>query len=80
MTGLNGSSISSDCGNCRERQFCIVDVYNGARPRVVSSADEASETELAVEVLRGREGFFRLLRQDLEKHLRRYTNGRLNQF
>ena len=75
MTGLNDSSISSYCGNCRERRFCIIDVYNEARHKEVASADEASEVELAVEVIRGREEFFRLLRQDLEKQLRRYSGN-----
>ena len=75
MTGLNDSSISSDCGNCRERQFCIADVYNEARHKEVSAVDEASEAELAVEVLRGREESFRLLRQDLEEQVRLYAGN-----
>jgi len=71
---VTGSNTS--CSNCRERETCIVDLYNGARHRPVSSADEAQEAELAVEVIRGREEFLRLLRQDLEKQLRNYANGR----
>jgi len=76
MTGINSSRVSRDCSNCREREYCIVDLYNGARHREVSSADEASETELAVEVIRRREEFFRLLRQDLELQLRLYANNK----
>ena len=68
--------MSCDCGNCRERSFCIVDVYNEARHREISSVDMAENAELAVEVLRGREEFFRLLRQDLEEQVRLFANGR----
>ena len=42
-----------------------------------SSVDEADSAELAVEVLRGREELFPLLRQDLDKQLRPHIlNGR----
>ena len=68
--------MSCDCVKCRERSFCIVDVYNEARHREISSVDMAENAELAVEVLRGREEFFRLLRQDLEEQVRLFANGR----
>ena len=68
--------MSGTCDKCRERRFCIVDVYNEARHREVSSVDEADSAELAVEVLREKEKFFRLLRQDLEKQIRRYRNNK----
>ena len=68
--------MSCDCDNCRERSYCIVDVYNEARHREISSVDMADNAELAVEVLRGREEFFRLLRQDLEEQVRLFANGR----
>jgi hypothetical protein len=51
-------------------------VYNEARHREVSSVDEADSAELAVEVLREKEKFFRLLRQDLEKQIRWYRNNK----
>lgn len=41
-----------------------------------SSVDEADSAELVVEVLREKEKFFRLLRQDLEKQIRRYRNNK----
>ena len=70
-----GSSMSCTCVNCRERRFCIVDVYNEVRHREISSVDEGDSAELAVDVLRGREEFFRLLRQNLEKQLRLYAGN-----
>ena len=68
--------MNCDCDNCKERRYCIVDVNNEARHQEISSFDEADSAELAVEVLCGREEFFRLLRQDLEVQLRLYANNK----
>ena len=60
------------CEDCGARFSCIVDLYSGLRDREILDEEKASETEVALEVVRGKETFFRSLRQDLESRLREY--------
>ena len=63
------------CEKCSARYSCIIDVYNGLRNRKIMDEETASETEVALEVVREKEAFFRSLRQDLESRLREYRTG-----
>ncbi len=63
------------CEKCRARFSCIVDVYSGLRDREIVDEEKASETEVALEVVREKEVFFRSLRKDLESRLREYRTG-----
>jgi len=60
------------CENCREKTYCIINLFDEVRYQKITNRDDVLAVEMAIGVIDVRESFLRLLRRDLEHQVGLY--------